>query len=863
MRKAHIKKIKKIIFSRQFIIMALGGCFLLIAGMALWVITLDIPDISLFAERKVEQSTKIYDSTGKVLLYDVHGSIKRTIIPFEEIPRHVKNAAVAIEDSDFYNHHGISIEGIMRALFTNILSGNASGQGGSTITQQLIKNALLTNKKTYTRKLKEAILAIKLERVLGKEEILNLYLNEIPYGGQTYGIEAASQTFLGKPAKELTLAETAYLASLPQSPTYYSPYGLHTDELEKRKNLVLRRMNDLGFVSKEETEAAMQEKVEFIGRADESLKAPHFVMYVLDVLGEKYGRDIVDTGGLRVTTSLNWELQQKAESLTRQFVEDEKEKFNVSNAGMIGIDPKTGAIQIMVGSKNFWGDPEPEGCSPGVTCTFDPQVNTTIRLRQPGSSFKPIVYATALKKGYTPETVVFDLPTEFNSSCNPDIQLNTYGEDSVCYAPQNYDTIFRGPITFKNALAQSINIPAVKVLYLAGLLDSLSTAKTLGISTLDDPNRYGLTLVLGGGEVKLLELAGAYSVFANNGIQNTPTAILKVEEGEGNILEEHTPSHNQVLDPEIAYQINDMLSDNTARAPAFGEQSYLYFPGKEVAVKTGTTNDYRDAWVIGYTPNVTLGVWFGNNDNTPMEKQVAGFIAAPLWNAFLGEVFKTLPKEDFIKPSPHTIKKPVLRGEWRGSYTYTIDSTTGKLATEYTPLELQKDRVLIQIHSILYWVNKDAPKGDIPKQPDDDPQFSLWEYSVRKWAGSQHIQEQTTNDIPKEFDDVHRPEYKPSVSLSSNIPEKTYPGQTIPFTIQTSSNFPIKQIDVFIGNYFLGSSIENQTKNIHTISKEIPFIDIYGETKILIRVYDSVGNSNFIEKNIILCRSEQTIQECR
>lgn len=862
MRKTHIKKIKKIIFSHQFIIVALGSCFLLIAGTALWVITLDIPDISLFAERKVEQSTKIYDSTGKVLLYDVHGSIKRTIIPFEEIPRHVKNATVAIEDSDFYNHHGISIEGIMRALFTNIVSGNASGQGGSTITQQLIKNALLTNKKTYTRKLKEAILAVKLERVLNKEEILNLYLNEIPYGGQTYGIEAASQTFLGKPAKELTLAETAYLASLPQSPTYYSPYGLHTDELEKRKNLVLRRMNDLGFVPKEEAEAAMQEKVEFIGRADESLKAPHFVMYVLDMLGEKYGRDIVDTGGLKVTTSLNWELQQKAEELTRQFVEDEKEKFNVSNAGMIGIDPKTGAIQVMVGSKNFWGDPEPEGCSPGVDCTFDPQVNTTIRLRQPGSSFKPIVYATALKKGYTPQTVVFDLPTEFNPSCSPNIQLNTYGEDSVCYAPQNYDTIFRGPITFKNALAQSINIPAVKVLYLAGLLDSLATARAFGISTLDDPNRYGLTLVLGGGEVKLLEMAGAYSVFANNGLQNNPTAILKVEESGENILEEYAPLQNQVLDPEITRQINDMLSDNTARAPAFGEQSYLYFPERDVAVKTGTTNDYRDAWVIGYTPNFTLGVWFGNNDNTPMEKQVSGFIAAPLWNAFFSEVFKTLPKEDFIKPSPQNTKKPVLRGEWKGSYSYTIDSITGKLATEYTPPELQKDKVLTQIHSILYWVNKDVPEGDIPKQPEHDPQFSSWEYSVRTWAESQHIQEQTINDLPKEFDDVHKPEYKPSVSLSSNIPGKVYPGQTIPFTVLTNSNFPIKQIDVFIGNYFLGSSTENQTKSTHTISREIPFIDTYGGTTILIRIYDSVGNSNFIEKNIILCRLEQDIQEC-
>ncbi|MDP2676892.1 MAG: PBP1A family penicillin-binding protein [bacterium] len=862
MKKRIAKKLKKAIFSHQFLFIGTGVGFLCIATLALWTITLDIPDVSLFTERKIEQSTKIYDNTGKVLLYDVHGSVKRTVIPFEDIPRNVKNATVAIEDSDFYNHHGISVEGIFRAFFTNILSGTVAGQGGSTITQQLIKNALLTNKKTYTRKIKEAILALKLERILSKEDILNLYLNEIPYGGQTYGIEAASQTFFGKPAKELTLAQAAYVTSLPQSPTYYSPYGLHRDELEKRKDTVLRRMNELGFISKEEAESAMQEHVQFIGRADESLKAPHFVMYVLDVLGEKYGRDTVDTGGLKVTTTLNWELQQKAEEITKQFVEDEKEKFNVFNAGMIGLDPKTGAIQVMVGSKNFWGEPEPEGCTPGKSCLFDPQVNTPLSLRQPGSSFKPIVYATALMQGYTPETVVFDLPTEFNSSCNPDIQLNEYGEDSECYAPKNYDSIFRGPITFRDALAQSVNVPSVKVLYLAGLTRSLSTAQTLGISTLNDPNRYGLTLVLGGGEVTLLEITGAYSVFANNGIRNTPVPILKVETNEGKILEEYTPPQNQVLPPEIAHQINSMLSDNAARTPAFGAQSFLHFPGREVAVKTGTTNDYKDAWVIGYTPNFSLGVWFGNNDNTPMEKQVAGFIAAPLWNAFFAEVFKTLPKESFTQPSPQNIQKPVLRGEWRGSYSYIIDSISGKLATEYTPQELQQQKVITQIHSILYWVDKNNPQGNIPENPERDSQFTLWEYPVRTWMESQHIQEQTTDNIPKEFDTIHRPENKPVISFLGNTPTRIYPGQSFTFSVQTQSTYPIEHIDTFIGNYFLGSVPVYQNKNTHTITKEVPFLDAYEDTMLLIRIYDSVGNSQFIETAVLVCRAGDESQEC-
>lgn len=855
-------KIKKNIFSHRFFFLLLGIGFLCIAAFAVWIIALDIPDVSLFTERKVEQSTKIYDRTGTILLYDVHGSVQRTVIPFDEIPRHVKNAAVAIEDANFYNHHGISIEGIARAFFSNLISGDIAGQGGSTITQQLIKSALLTTKKTITRKIKEAILAIKLERVLSKEEILNLYLNEIPYGGQSYGIEAASQTYFAKSARDLTLAESAYLAALPQAPTYYSPYGLHTNELEKRKNTVLTRMNELGFIVKEEAESAMREKVLFIPRADESLKAPHFVMYVIDQLQQRYGKDVVDSGGLKVITSLDWDLQQKGEELTKRFVEEEKDKFLVSNAGLVALEPKTGLILVMVGSKDFWGDPEPKGCAPGATCQFDPQVNVTIRLRQPGSSFKPIVYAQAFKEGYTPETVVFDLPTEFNHSCNPDIAANEYNENSKCYAPQNYDSMFRGPVTFREALAQSINVPSVKVLYLAGLRDSIALAKTVGITTLTDPDRYGLTLVLGGGEVKLLEMASAYAVFANDGTQNPPTAILKAEENDGTVLEEYTPPHSAVLDPEIARRINSVLSDNNARAPAFGEQSYLYFPDRQVAAKTGTTNDYRDAWVIGYTPAIAVGVWFGNNDNTPMEKKVAGFIAAPLWNAFLKEALQKTPNENFTEPSPEPTAKPVLAGEWRGSLTYTIDSVSGKRATEYTPIEFRKEKPLIQIHEILHWVDKDNPRGAIPSRPENDPQYALWEYAVRAWANAKHLREETVDDIPKEFDDVHMPLYTPSLSFASPPPQKIIPNQTITFSLSIESRFPIKQIDVLIGNTFLGSSMQNQQNTLYTIEREIPLLDIKGNANLFVRVYDSVGNSNSIDSPIIVCLFEENREIC-
>ncbi|MEK7090620.1 MAG: PBP1A family penicillin-binding protein, partial [Patescibacteria group bacterium] len=614
-RKLRRKKIKSTLYLGFLVV----GIFVFAAtgSFIAWLFTIDGPDLAAFSERKIIESTKIYDSAGKVLLYDARGEVIRTIVPFEEIPRSVKNAAVAIEDSNFYNHHGISLESIGRAFFVNLFSGDIR-QGGSTITQQLVKKALLTDDRTYTRKIKEAILALRVERAYSKEEILNFYLNEIPYGAQSYGIQAASETFFGKDAKGLTLAEAAYLAALPKAPTYYSPYGQHRDELGERKNLVLKRMNDLGFISAEEAETAMAEAVDFISRADQGIKAPHLVMRVLEELADKYGEDKIESGGLRVITSLNWELQVAGEELTRKYVEDEEEQFRVSNAGLAAIDPKTGHILVMVGSRDYF-DIEREG-----------NFNVTTALRQPGSSIKPIVYAAALKRGFTDQTVVFDLPTEFNSSCDPKVpEVEPDSEEEKteaekCYHPVNYDEKFRGPVTFREALAQSINVPSVKVLYLAGLPESLAMAKAIGITTFTDPSRYGLSLVLGGGEVKLLEMVGAYSVFANDGKRNPPTTILKVEDSRGDILFEYKAPNEFVLDPQIARTISSMLSDNIARTPAFGANSLLYFPERDVAVKTGTTNDYRDAWVIGYTPNLAAGVWFGNNDNSPMSNVASG-----------------------------------------------------------------------------------------------------------------------------------------------------------------------------------------------------------------------------------------------
>lgn len=824
----------RILKRKKFYLWGLGAALILFLS-GVWVFaTTTVPDFDSLEERKVIQSTKIYDRTGEVILYDVHGEIKRTVIPFDKMPRHMKNATVVMEDQNFYRHFGISPLGTLRAVWVNIFSGEFR-QGGSTITQQLVKNTFLTSEKKISRKIKEWILAFKVELNFSKDEILNFYLNEIPYGANAYGVEAASQTYFGKHAQELTLAEAAYLASLPQAPTRYSPYGSRREELEARKNLVLGRLLEAELITPAEHDAALKEKVQFLGRGVGSIRAPHFSLYVKEYLVEKYGEDVVERGGLKVTTTLNWAWQEKIEELVRKFAADNEKKFNAFNAGLTALDPKSGEILVWVGSRDYFEEPRPEGCAPGVNCKFDPQVNIALRARQPGSAFKPFVYATAFQKGYIPETALFDLPTEFNPLCHPDGSAPADFDPEKCYHPQNYDEKFRGPVTLREALAQSINVPSVKVLYLAGLTDSLKLAREMGITTLTDPARYGLSLVLGGGEVKLLEMVNAYGVFANEGKFIPATPILKVEDGQGRILEEAQERNTEVLEPNIAYMISNILSDNKARAPAFGESSFLYFPERPVAVKTGTTNDYRDAWVVGYTPNISLGVWTGNSDNTEMEKKVAGFIAAPLWNAALAEIFKELPKEEFKSPKIPKVSKPVLEGEWRGGRVYQIDKISKKLATDFTPEELIEEKVIKEVHSILYWLGK-----------KDDPQFKNWESSIRAWVGSQGVQEENESVIPKEKDDLHLPEYLPRVEIILT-PERVSPGEKIKISVAAEGKFGIEQVDLFAGPEFLGSAkfppYEFSTTLGGLPGEEINFVA---------KVYDRVRNKTAVEKIITL-----------
>ncbi|MEK7596033.1 MAG: penicillin-binding protein [Patescibacteria group bacterium] len=819
----------------------------------IFALTVKIPDFNALLERKIVQSTKIYDQNAETLLYDIHRDIKRTLIPFSQIPRHVKNATVAIEDNNFYYHRGIDLFSIGRAFIANLLAGEIT-QGGSTITQQLIKNSFLTPERTLTRKLKELILTLKIERQYPKEKILEIYLNEIPYGSSSYGIEAAAQTFFAKNAKDLNLAQAAYLAAMPKAPSYYSPYGQHQDELEKRKNLVLERMAALDFIGNEEKEAGQKEKVEFLDRnKNETLKAPHFTIMVKQYLEDKYGEEAVSGGGLKVITTLDWNLQKKAEEIAEQYAKENKEKFNALNTALAAVNPKTGAVLAMVGSKDYFAEPEPKGCAPGVNCLFEGNFNAALASRQPGSAFKPFAYATAFKKGYTPETALFDLATEFNPDCDPDVEVqkkitaeilakNPNHEDK-CYHPANYDNIFRGPITMKEALAQSINVPSVKTLYLAGLMDTIKTAREMGLTTLTDPQRYGLTLVLGGGEVRLLEMVGAYAVFANDGVKAAPYFIKKVEDANGKILEEHQPEEKRILDEQTARLINGALSDNKARAPAFGENSWLYFPDRPVAAKTGTTNDYRDAWIVGYAPNFALGAWAGNNDNSPMEKKVAGFIVAPMWNAFMKEALKELPKEEFKKPKVNSAAKPVLKSQWRGGEIYFLDKISKKLATNFTPPEMIEEKILTQIHSILYWVDKNDPLGPKPINPENDPQFKLWEFAVKKWKDSQNISEETNENLTKEFDDAHKPAYQPKINLIS--PKNELISQdNLYIKAEIQSYFNIVQVDFFLDGVLLGSKKFPPYELFYDFTGKNYFS---GKANLIIKAYDEAGNKNVLE----------------
>jgi 1A family penicillin-binding protein len=823
-----------------------------IAGVFIYF-TKDLPDPSKISERKIIQSTKIYDRTGEILLYDIHGEEKRTVIPFEEIPQNLKDATIVIEDENFYKHSGFDIKGIIRAFITDIKRGEIH-QGGSTISQQFIKGAILSPEKTITRKIKELILAMEMERKYSKDEILNFYLNQIPYGSNAYGVEAAAITFFNKRASELTLNESALIAALPQAPTYYSPYGNNKTVLIERKNYILERMLEKGYITDEEFSGAKEEELNF-SEEYRGIKAPHFVMYVKSYLVEKYGEEMIENGGLKVITTIDWELQQKAEEILKNQVEINKKNFNAKNAALVSINPNTGEIISMIGSNDYF-DIENDG-----------NVNVTIRPRQPGSSFKPFAYAKAFEMGLTPETIIYDLKTEFNANCPTDAlaEKDNYGLD--CYHPQNYDLKFNGPVKIKNALAQSLNIPAVKILYIAGVNNVINMAKKMGIATLTDPKRYGLSLVLGGGEVTLLEETSAYGAFATEGIHFPHRSIIKIENGKGDILEEFKPEKqggNKVFTPQVARQINQILSDNSLRTPTFGENSQLNMGGIVAAAKTGTTQEYRDAWTIGYTPSLVTGVWVGNNNNEKMNRAPGATVAAPIWNKFMKAALENKPIENFTEPEKITISKPILNGDFGGK-SYKIDKISGKLATEWTPPNLIEEREYLEAHNILYYIDKNNPAGEIPLNPENDIQFANWEMAVLDWANKpfcfkEKRQIEGTDNFteiekcvifneepPIEYDDIHTIENRPRINITS--PENSEPyssGDILRIMVDIESGYTISQADFF----FDGKLIGGDTLMPYNFNYTIPINTPPGNYKITIKAYDSIGNNNTEEMNI-------------
>ncbi|MFA5827634.1 MAG: transglycosylase domain-containing protein [Candidatus Paceibacterota bacterium] len=821
MLKKHLKKRSL----RNIILFILGVGLLLTGILIIWVSNLQLPDFKSFTERKIQSSTKIYDRTGTILLYDVHQNIKRTVIPYEEMGVNILNATVAIEDSEFYQHKGIRLKSITRAVWSNITGGKV--QGGSTITQQLIKNTLLTPKKSLSRKIKEWILSIKIERILSKDDILTLYLNEAPYGGNIYGIEEVSKAFFGKNPKDLTLAESAYLAAIPNGPTYYSPYGKNKDKLEERKNYVLKRMFDLFFIKEEDYNKAKLEGVIFLPSQPMHIAAPHFVFFIKDYLEKRYGVGALEEGGLKIITTLDYNLQKKAEEIALVKAKENEKNWDGNNTAIVIIDPKTGQILSMVGSRDYFD------------ITIDGNFNVATAARQPGSSFKPIIYALAFEKGYTEKTTLFDVRTEFGASCSP----TGSSTSTDCYTPDDYDSNFRGPMTLRDGLAQSINIIAVKLLYLVGVSDSIKMAQNLGISTLkNDPNRYGLSLVIGGGETTLLDMTSIYGVFANDGARNSYQGILSVEDGSGNILEKYENKPQQIIKPNTTRLLSSILSDNEARTPTFGANSVLKIPGREVAVKTGTTNDNKDAWTIGYTPSVVVGVWVGNNDNKPMKKGGAA-LAGPIWNAVMTETLKTLPIESFEKPNPiDQSLPPTIRGFWQGGDTFTIDSISNGLATEYTPEELKKEISITNVHSILYWIDKDKPLEIKTSDRESDSQYRNWEYGVELWWNANKYKYKTITefDKPTNYDTIHTLEAKPVFEING-IENKSYKkNENVTISIIPTSKNSIKKIDIFINNTYItslksypftSSFIPNNINDVsNTNTIRIIGVDIFGNT---------------------------------
>jgi 1A family penicillin-binding protein len=802
-------------------LIALG--FLMTGLFAFYAKDLPQPDKII---RREGFSTKIYDRNGE-LLYDIFANQKRTPIELKDVPQHLRNATIAIEDKNFYKHGGFDPTGIFRAFFNTVVHRQL--QGGSTLTQQLVKNVLLTSQRTIPRKLREFILAVQIEKKYSKDEILQMYLNEAPYGGTAWGVEEASEAYFDKSVSELNLIESAVLAGLPQRPSVYSPFSDSPQAYIVRTQQVLRRMREDGYITSEQEKEAFKqlEKIEFATEGS-SFKAPHFVMYVKKQLEERYGQQVVEGGGLRIYTTLDLDIQEAAQEAVAEEIA-KVEAVHITNGAALVMDPNNGEILAMVGSKNY-NDPD-----------YDGKVNVTLSLRQPGSAIKPVTYLAALKKGYTASTLLMDTPTTFPG-----------GPGQPDYNPVNYDGQFHGPLQMRFALGNSINIPAVKMLAQVGLKDMLQTAYELGLSTLepttDNLKRFGLSVTLGGGEVRLLELVEAYSAFANGGLKVEPISILKVTDKDDKVLfEQKNIQGKKVITEAQAFLISHILSDNNARLITFGVNSALNIPGRTVAVKTGTTNDKRDNWTIGWTPQVIAGVWVGNNDNSPMKEVASGVSgASPIWRRVIQAALADKSNLSFKVPEGIVTAEVDQISGYRAHDNYPSRVEYFIKGTEptgedliHTKLKLcrgqEKLATLVQI-----------AKGEYEEKEyfvfqEDDPISSdgvnRWQQGIDKWL---ETQSDSRYYPPKEYcgstDEIEVSISEPANRTQINSNDIKVAGKII-------ANNDIKKIEIFIDNK-AKETIENSKK----FEKVFYLTD--GVYKIKVKAFDNQDNQSEREVEI-------------
>ena len=720
---------KVILYSKisRYALFGLIGGIVLMFAIFLWY-SRDLPSPGKLVEAQAENSTRIYDRKG-IPLYSVYENVNRTYVKLDKIPKYLEQATIATEDKDFYKNKGFSITGYIRGLILSpILRRRVAG--GSTITQQLVKNVLLSSERTLPRKIKELVLSIQVDKRYSKDEILEMYLNDVPYGGTAIGVEAASENYFGKKVNELDLAQSALLAGLPQSPSVYSPYTGNKYYIDRTEH-VLDSMRKEGYITKAQQDKAMEEvkKFKFSQRDAVSMKAPHFVIYVKQILAKQFGEAAVDAGGLQVTTTLDYEIQRQSEDIVKSEIEKLK-GYRVGNGAAVVADPKTGQILAMVGSKDYFDK------------NYDGNFNVALANRQPGSSLKPVMYAAAFEKGYTPSTMIMDVKTDFPNG------------SGGLYTPVNYDGKFRGPVQLRFTLGNSLNIPAVKMLARVGVKDVMQQGYDMGIEnwnpTQKNMENVGLSLVLGGRETTLLNEVTAYSVFANKGIRQDPVTILEVKDNKGHSLYKYKKKEGpRVLSQEIAFLISHILLDNNARSDAFGAYSALNISGKTVSVKTGTTDQKRDNWTVGFTPSYVVGVWVGNNDNTPMNQAIASGItgASPIWNKIMTAVLKGKKDEAPQKPD--------------GVVAVQVDSFGGGMPTASQPTRSE------------YFVKGTEPTSEsgVYRKRDDKIYFYIRESDPVSTDGVNRWQE----GIDKWIEQFHKddPLYHPDGSIVDSNKPKT------------------------------------------------------------------------------------------